>query len=104
MDKFLYEEGSTEIDSEEAAIALMNQEEEDEDYEDFGYVYDSSQEPIKVFACKHAFHERCLEKNMRKRKKNESDEAYRRRIEKLRCPTCNLKNYEIEGRNQSILI
>ncbi len=44
MDKFLYDEGSTEIDEEEAAIALMNknEDEEDDDFEDYGYVYDSA--------------------------------------------------------------
>ena len=65
------------------------------------YSLDPQNEPLKIFACKHSYHLKCLEKSIRKRKKNESDEAYRRRIEKLRCPTCNIRNYEIESTDRA---
>ena len=59
--------------------------------------YDPLNELIKIFACKHTFHLNCLEKYFSMRKKNESELAYLKRVEKLRCPTCNLKSYEFES-------
>ena len=60
-----------------------------------GFFYDSSKEPIKIFACRHTYHIRCLKKHY-KEKYDEIDEIYMRRVERLRCPKCNLKNYEID--------
>ena len=40
-----------------------------------GYFYDSSKEPIKIFACRHTYHIRCLKKHY-KEKYDEIDEIY----------------------------
>lgn len=84
VDSFLYDEVEVET-------GLDSDSDEEEPY-----VYDSSNEALKVFACKHSFHVRCLQKYY-KQKNNEVYDVFLRRTEKLRCPTCNLKNFEIES-------
>lgn len=79
---------------------------EDEDFDDdqlFSasdssqpYYYDSAKEMVKSFACSHSFHIRCLKKHY-KQKGDELEEVFNRKVEKLRCPTCNLKNYDIDA-------
>ena len=84
VDSFLYDE-----------VEVETGVESDSDDEE-PYVYDSSNEALKVFACKHSFHVRCLQKYY-KQKSNEVYDVFLRRTEKIRCPTCNLKNFEIES-------
>jgi hypothetical protein len=97
MDSFLYGEYSPEIEDQQYLLASRNDEEMDGDDNPDTYSH-----PIKIFACQHTFHLGCLERHFRRRKKNESDIAYQRRIEKLRCPTCNLKTYELESMTSNV--
>eukprot|EP00347_Sterkiella_histriomuscorum_P024298 403331615 len=104
MDQHLYDDA--EISTQDAFSSSQFSDEEDDDDMNFGsdnmggaYFYDSSKEIIKLFACKHTFHIRCLKKHY-KTKYDEVEEIFTRKFEKLRCPTCNLKNYDIENENK----
>lgn len=68
----------------------------DDDEEDEAYFYDSAKEQVKIFACRHTFHVRCLKKHYNN-KPIELEEIYNKRTEKLRCPTCHIKSFEIES-------
>jgi hypothetical protein len=95
MDSFLYDdEEST------AAEETFNSEEEDEEDTDKPYVYDSAKELVKIFACRHTFHVRCLKKHYSS-KPQELEELNNRKTtaETLRCPTCHIKSFEIESGN-----
>eukprot|EP00347_Sterkiella_histriomuscorum_P012402 403368713 len=91
MDSFMYGEYSPEISDQQQLLAQRNEEEQEDNNPD------TYNQPIKIFACHHTFHLACLERHFKRRKKNESDLAYQRRIEKLRCPTCNLKIYDLDS-------
>lgn len=64
--------------------------EEDDDF----FFYDSSKETIKIFACRHTFHLRCLHKYYQQKFKD--SKKLQKNKDKLKCPTCNLKDYDID--------
>ena len=76
---------------------MANEDFTDDDEEDT-YYYDSAKEQVKIFACRHTFHIRCLKKHY---KQKGIDVFAAKKNEKLRCPTCNLRNYDIENEKPS---
>lgn len=64
-----------------------------DDDDDDPYVFDTAKEPLKVFACRHAFHVRCLKKHCRY---GSFSDIMTTKSDKLRCPVCNFKNFDIE--------
>ena len=65
-------------------------------------MYDSSKEIIKIFACRHTFHIRCLRRHYEQARNLDLDALFQKKGEKLRCPTCNIKNYEIENEKNPV--
>lgn len=90
----LYSEDGTGDMGYETGVDSQSEDEDGEDGE--VHVYDMSKELMKIFACKHTFHVRCLHKYY-KQKPSEPYEQFIKRTEKLRCPTCNLKNFDIDN-------
>lgn len=78
---------------------------EDEEDEDDPFMDDK----VKVFACSHTFHIRCLRKHYAKKQLPNVDELFTRQGQhRLKCPTCNINSFDIEneggkGRSGAIL-
>jgi hypothetical protein len=62
---------------------------------------------LKIFSCRHVFHIRCLKKHF-KRVGSESFDSFYKKMDKMRCPTCYLKDMEIDtetkGRARNVRI
>jgi hypothetical protein len=73
---------------------LVNENEDDEDASD-----PMTDELVKVFACSHSFHVKCLKRNYRKLlSPSVFDEIYQKvGCNRLRCPICNIISFDLEG-------
>ena len=69
MDAHLYDH--TEDSTKDESLRELSDDEDNMN----GYFYDSAKEPIKIFACRHTYHIRCLKKHY-KEKYDEIDEIY----------------------------
>jgi hypothetical protein len=60
-------------------------------------------EKIKVFACRHTFHFKCLRRNQKKKYPySDLSELYLRvGCNNLKCPICNISNFDLEGHSSS---
>jgi hypothetical protein len=58
-------------------------------------VYETNNENIKVFQCRHPFHVRCLQK-YNPIKLTDSDEVKKKKEDNLKCPECNKKNFDLD--------
>jgi hypothetical protein len=93
LDAFLYE-------GEQSTNDEYNFNDDDDD-EDETYYYDSAKEQVKIFACKHTIHIRCLKKHYRRRQEKDFEDYFNKRTDKLRCPYCHIKSFEIESNDKS---